>query len=434
MKTVALVVALVTALVAGLASSTARAQESAPATLLTEREQSLAREFSPLPPVPADPTNAYADDPRAARLGQAFFYDPGFSGPGDVSCSTCHEPDLGWGDGKPLAHTIELHTRHSPTLLNVAYNRWFFWDGRKDSLWSQALDPIEDPREHAFSRLGVAHRIAAIPSYAQAYTELFGPLPELSDTRRFPLAGRPVDKQPEHPHAQAWDSMAIADQRQVDEVYVHFGKAVAAFERQILSTRSPFDVFVEGLDDGDPQKLAALSESAQRGFSLFVGKGQCLICHDGPNFTDLEFHSNRAPTKKLDDGGRAMGIQDLKNDPFNLRSQYADDGGRLGKTRLSIAPRSLHFPGDFKTPTLRNVARTGPYMHEGQMATLGEVVSFYSTLEGAGPPDPTGENLIQPRSLSLQEQADLVAFLESLTDEHLPPELRGPPPGLGPAR
>ncbi|RKY22323.1 MAG: hypothetical protein DRQ55_01415 [Planctomycetota bacterium] len=396
---------------------------SASALVLTPAEISLALEFSPLPAPPPDPTNAVADDAAAARLGQALFFDQRLSGPGEISCASCHQPELGWGDGRKLAQGVAQHPRHSMTLWNVAHNRWFFWDGRKDSLWSQALAPLEDPREHAASRLQIAHSLASDRGYARAYADVFGALPDLSDSARFPPRGRPVPGDEGHEHARAWASMDAADQRLVDQVFVNVGKAIAAFERRISSDRAPFDVFVEGLRTGDERSLAAISPSAQRGFALFAGKARCLLCHDGPLFSDREFHANRVPTGEGVDPGRALGIVRLLEDPFNGSSEHADDGGLLARTKLSFPRVGWELPGVFKTPSLRNVAVTAPYMHEGQLATLEQVIAFYSSLEGAAPPGMHDEKILQPLHLSAGEQADLLAFLRALTDEQLPQEL-----------
>ncbi|MFT7464829.1 MAG: cytochrome c peroxidase [Pseudohongiellaceae bacterium] len=412
------------------AQSEPTSSASVPSVVLSPGDVALAYEFSPLPQIPADHSNAVADNADAALLGQALFYDPRLSGDGKISCSTCHLPNMSFGDGRALAKGVSDHSRHAMTLWNVAYNRWFFWDGRKDTLWSQALAPLEDGREHATSRLAVAHVLANDPDYSRAYKALFGPLPDLSDSQRFPSDARPSRTEPDHPHVLAWTKMDGPDQELVNDVYVNVGKSIAAFERRLVSRRAPFDVFVEGLREGDAQKLAAISPGAQRGFALFAGKGQCFICHDGPNFSDGEFHSNRLPIGEEFDPGRATGIRQILSDPFNLNSRFSDDGGRLGRTRLAIAPRQLHIPGDFKTPTLRNVARTAPYMHDGQLATLSDVLHFYSTLENAAPADPTGEQLIQPRDFSEAERDDLISFLNSLTDESLPVALHGPPATL----
>ena len=389
--------------------------------------RALALELSPLPEPPPDPTNAVYEVPAAARLGQALFFDERLSGPGTVSCATCHDPAQSWTDGRKLARAVANSPRHTMTLWNVAYQRWFFWDGRKDTLWSQALGPLEDPREHATTRLQIAHLVTSDPAYARAYANVFGAVPDLTDGTRFPAHARPMPEQDGHPHAVAWAAMTPADRETVNRVFVNVGKSIAAYERRILSRDAPFDRHVAGLRSADPELSAALSDSAQRGLAIFVGRGRCHLCHDGPNFTDSEFHTNRVPTDEGVDPGRPLGIRRLERDPFNSRSIYADDGGATGARKLDLVPADSHIPGEFKTPTLRNVARTAPYMHEGQIATLGEVVEFYSSLTNAAPPRLHGEKLIQPLNLTEQEQADLVAFLESLTDESLPEELRAPP-------
>src|SRR5690606_16918635 len=293
--------------------------------------------------------------PAAARLGQALFFDPRFSKSGTIACATCHDPAKGWSDGRRLARGETHHARHTPSLWNVAYNRWFFWDGRKDSLWSQALEPFADPREHGSSRLEILHAVASDDAYARAYEEVFGPLPPLEDAGRFPPAGRPVPREPGHAHHVAWETMSEDDRAAATHAFVNLGKAIAAFERRILSRRAPFDVFVEGLVTGDAEKRRAIPPAAQRGFRLFVGEARCFLCHDGPNFTDLEFHANRVPTGEGVDPGRALGVLRLLDDPFNTRSPHADDGGEAGRTKLSLPRGKWHLPGEFKTPTLRNV-------------------------------------------------------------------------------
>jgi cytochrome c peroxidase len=389
-----------------------------------ERERVLA--LSPLPPPPRDPTNAHEEDPRAARLGQALFFDRRFSKNGTISCAHCHDPARGWSDGRQRAQGLGDVRRHTPALWNVAQNRWSFWDGRKDSLWSQALAPLEDPAEHGGSRLQYAHLVAADERYRRAYERVFGPLPDLSDPERFPPRGRPVPGVPEHPYARAWNGMSAADRDAVDRVFADLGKALAAYERRIVSRRAPFDVFVEGLRAGDAAKRAVLAPAAVRGLQLFLGKARCHTCHDGPHFSDLEFHDDRVPpltSADEPDPGRYEGIALVLEDPFNGLGRFSDDV-EAGRTRLAYLARTSHNLRELKTPTLRNVAVTAPYMHQGQFATLAEVVRFYSTLEGALAPHPE-EKLIEPLGLSPEEQSDLVAFLESLTDTALPAELLG---------
>jgi len=390
-------------------------------------EREILLELSPVPAPPPDPTNEVYESEAAARLGQALFFDKRLSADGTIACATCHQPEKSWTDGRRLARGLTSTSRHTMTLWNVAYNRWFFWDGRKDSLWSQALAPLEDAREHGTSRLAILHLIQSDPGYRRAWSEVFGPLPDLTDTTRFPPEGRPVPGEDEHPHARAWATMTPEDQETVTRAFARVGKAIAAFERRIVSRAAPFDTFVAGLREGDADKLAALDLRAQRGARLFVDRARCVFCHDGPDFSDLEFHDNRIPVgEEGGDPGRLLGVRRLKVDPFNTLGAYADDGGETGRIKLGTLIEDSHGGKLFKTPTLRNIARTPPYMHEGQFATLAEVVHFYSSLENAGP-ETTNERLVQPLGLSAEEEADLVAFLESLSDESLPPELLGPP-------
>ncbi len=425
------------ATIASTQDSAPAATESEPPALVvrdvafTRDEVERLLEFSPLPEPPGDPTNAVYENEAAARLGQALFYDRRFSGPGTVACATCHDPARSWSDGKPLAEAVGALPRNTPSLWNVAYNRWFFWDGRKDTLWAQALTPLEDPREHAGSRLQYAHKLAEDPVYARLYEQVFGPLPDLSDRARFPDEGRPVPEDPEHPHSRAWASMRAGDQDTVNRIFANIGKTIAAFERELVSRSSPFDRFAQGVREGDAARQEALGASALRGLKTFLGPGRCHFCHDGPNFTDLEFHNNRVrPVEGAVDLARFRGAQLVQADPFNGAGSYSDAPEGLARTKIATLLQTDHNVGAFKTPTLRNVALSAPYMHEGQLATLAEVVAFYSTLEGAQPGIKMKEKLVQPLGLASQEQADLVAFLESLTDVALAPELFGPPAAL----
>lgn len=386
-------------------------------------------ELSPLPEPPPDPTNRVYESEAAARLGQALFFDPRLSRSGTVSCATCHDPALAFADAKPLAEGIGALSRHTMSLWNVAYNRWFFWDGRRDSLWAQALAPLEDPREHGFTRLGVAHLLAEDEGYHRAYEALFGPLPDLADEERFPPEGRPVPDEPEHPHSLAWRSMKIADQEDVNQVFANVGKSIAAYERKLVSRRSPFDVYVEGLREGDAYKQRSLTDSAKRGLRLFLGKARCHLCHSGPNFSDLEFHNDRvAPGagEGVPDLGRWQGIEEVQNDPFNGIGRYSDDPTGEAEAKVSYLLRSGHNVGEFKTPSLRNVALTAPYMHQGQFETLAEVIEHYSTLAGALPVQKP-DKLLVPVGLSDEEKEDLEDFLQSLTDIGIGSELTRAP-------
>ena len=430
--------------------------------------------LSPVPAVPIDPTNHVSGNQDAAELGRHLFHSRALSKGDRIACATCHDPRDSFVDGKKLAEGVMQLERHSPTLWNVAHQRWFFWDGRADSLWAQALVPIEDPLEHAFTRAGVAHAIYADAPMRALYEGVFGDLPPLGDEERFPKVARPVPKEdrahqlaaahalrankkkgaaggpPEthhthlygtgfyHPHQRAWDGMTPDDQDAVTRTFVNAGKAIAAFQERMVSARAPFDVFVEGLREQDATKTAALDESALRGLQLFVGRGQCIICHHGPLFSDYEFHDTQVPSDDSlvwtsgEDGdlpvdaippadlGRVHGIERLRASDFGVGSRWSDDPDGPQSMKVDYLPRHLHEGSpEFKTPTLRNVALTAPYMHNGAFDTLEEVVEFYSTRADARRFGGQSERILQPLNLTPEESSDLIAFLQSLTDDSL---------------
>lgn len=373
--------------------------------------------LGPLPPLPDDPTNAWADDPTAAWYGRYLFYDPRLSGNSDFACSTCHDPLQGWGDGLRLSEAAGTAKRHAPTLWNVGHQRWFFWDGRCDSLWCQAIQPIEADVEMAGSRLQLAHAIAGNADLKQGYEAIFGAMPDLSDGSRFPAAGRPVDD-PEHPHAVAWASMTEADQDTVNHILANVAKAIAAFERTLVTGETPVDRYVAAYADGDADGMdAALSPEAQAGLALFVGEGECTLCHSGPLMSNLEFHSVGLGERTwLDptDVGRYDGITALRADPFNAGGVYSDapDGEAAG--RLGRLVQTTEQLGIFKTPGLRDVAASPPYMHGGHFETLTEVVDHYNELDEQIIVGHL-ETFMLPRDWDEAQVASLVAFLEALS-------------------
>lgn len=393
----------------------------------TPEEVARILQHSPLDPPPPDPTNGVSGNPEAARLGQMIFFDPRFSKDGTVSCATCHLPSRGFTDGKGLSDRFALD-RNVPTLWNVAYNRWYFWDGRSDSLWSQALKPLENPREQGGSRLQFAHLVLGDARLREAYQRVFGPLEIPQDSPRFPAEGGPFCRPEGSPAHRAWTSMAESDRETVDRLFVNLGKAIAAYERCLVSRHSPFDVFVEGLRSSDPAKLAALSAKARKGLKLFVGRGNCRICHSGPAFTDGEFHNlGLRPARGSPTAGRYAAIEALRTDPFNSKSRWSDDPAS-GGAKLDYLVVLQDLWGQVKTPSLRNVGRTGPYMSQGQFRTLEEVVSFYSTLQGMIRAGHHERAILVPINLAPDELEALVEFLESLTDEKIDERLLRPIP------
>jgi cytochrome c peroxidase len=381
------------------------------------RERETIFSLSPLPAPPRDTTNRVDGNAQAIALGKRLFSDTRFSGSGEFSCATCHDPARDWADGKEVAVAAGVGARNTPSLWNAAHNRWYFWDGRADSLWSQALKPIESAVELDGSRLQVAHVIHDDPALRAGYEALFGDLPALADAQRFPRSGGPLAN--EEDRQLNWWRMDPEDRAAVTETFVNVGKAIAAFEATILLEPAPFDRFVAELREG--KRPTAISAAAQRGLKTFIGIGNCVLCHSGPNFTNREFHDVRVPPRGIVEGmrdaGRGGGVPLLLEDEFVSAGRHSDDPEGTRAMHLLYLDFEAGVRGHFRTPSLRNVAKTAPYMHAGQYRTLEQVVRHYSTLEDAvEPAEPEHiELLIRPFPLDDREIGDLVAFLESLT-------------------
>ncbi len=377
------------------------------------QELALLRSLSP-PPVlpPPSPGNRVADDPRAADLGHRLFFDKALSGNGLVSCATCHVPEKYFTDGLPIAKGMGTAARHAPTILGAQGLPFAFSDGRKDSLWAQALGPLEDANEHGTDRLAVAHHVAG--HYRAQYEALFGPLPPLTEAARFPPHGRPVPYGSRDPLQVAWDGMTPEDREAVDRVFAQVGKALEAYERKLMPQPAPFDRYVHAVVNNDLAGQAVLTPAARRGLRQFIGKAQCVTCHNGPLLTDQGFHNLGLPPipgRNGVDVGRSQGALAVKQDPFRCGERFSDT--YVCEELRFLDPRFEDFVGAFKTPTLRNVDRTAPYMHGGQFATLEAVLAFYKTLPGK---PQVGHRELVLHLLDPQVSADeLVAFLRTLT-------------------
>ena len=371
--------------------------------------------MSPLPNQPLDNSNRFANQPEAIAFGEALFFDTRLSKHNDRSCASCHRTDLDWTDGKVTSHA-GLFPKNTPSLWNVVFNRWHLWDGRADSLWAQAIHPLENEQDLAGNRLSVIHLIRTELRLEKQYAEIFGPLPkQLSDTIRFPIDASPKPKDIEHSLHLAWSAMSIDDQETVNRVFTNIAKAIAAFVGTIVVSDTQLDKFVQELHEQKQSK--ALGESAIRGLKLFVGNGQCTLCHSGPNLSDGEFHDLGIAIGKDSENtlrtnpGRHRGVLELLRSPFTKAGRFADAPSPNAPIHF-LTQRGFQL-GQFKTPQLRNISRTAPYMHDGRFATLREVVRFYSTREGVKLlSHPT--NLLQPLNLSDREIDDLVVFLQSL--------------------
>ena len=377
-------------------------------------ELALVRSLSPLPPLPPSPGNRYADDPRAAALGHKLFFDKALSANGSVACATCHEPQRYFTDGLPHAKGIGLAARNAPTILGAQWLPFLFHDGRKDSLWSQALGPLENEVEHGSDRLAIVQHVLA--RYRPEYEAIFGSLAALDNGARLGPHARPVPFGSADPAHQAWLALSDGDRDGINRVFANVGKALEAYERKLLPREAPLDRYVRALGAGDANGGGALSPAARRGLRAFIGKAQCVSCHNGPLLTDKGFHNiglPAAPGQSGIDVGRGFGAQQAKLDPFRCGGAYSDTQ-QCDELRF-LNPRFEDFLGAFKTPSLRNVARTAPYMHSGQFSTLAEVLQFYRSLPGKAQ---VGHRefvltLLDPGV----DSADLLAFLDALTGD-----------------
>ena len=400
--------------------------------LFARAELAAIYRHSPLGEPTSDAADGVAAGARAARLGQALFFERRFSADGSVSCATCHAPEKAFADGRRVGVGLEPGERNTPSLLNAAFNRWFFWDGRADTLWAQALGPIENAKEFGGDRLHALKVVAENPPLRRAYEEVFGPLPPLEDAQRFPRHAFP-DSDPQSPAALAWAGMVPADQDAVNRGYANLGKAIEAYERKLASGDSAFDRYVAALKKGDLAAQRAYPAAAKRGLKLFAGKGQCELCHSGPAFSDGAFHNIGLPVLdgKSSDLGRASGIGVVRASVFNALGPYSDNPAGEAKDRLVYLPSPRSQLGSFKTPGLRNVALTAPYMHDGRFGTLQAVLGFYAKgsagSKGGKPVGSREATLDLVPHLSAAQMDDLVAFLKTLTGAPVSPELSRPP-------
>lgn len=357
-----------------------------------------------LPALSPDPSNKYGDDPAAAEFGHRLFFDTRLSANGLVSCATCHKPGRDFQDDLPLGVGVGRSSRRTMPVAGTAHSPWLFWDGRKDSQWSQALAPLENPVEHGGTRIQYAHVIGMY--YREEYEALFGPLPDLS---ALPPSGGPV---PDAADRARWEALSPEQRGAVTRVYANIGKAIAAYERKLEFGSSRFDHYVESLSDDQHPRDPNLTEDEIAGLRLFIGKGQCINCHNGPLFTDNHFHNTGVPARPdlPDDIGRANGAAQVTADEFNCLSSYSDAAPEDCAELRFMVTEGEELVRAYKPPTLRNAAQRAPYMHAGQIATLEDVLNHYNSAPAA----PSGHSELRPLELSHKELRQLAAFLRTL--------------------
>ena len=364
-----------------------------------------------LPPLPKDPTNNVADNPAAVNFGRQLFFDTRLSSNGKVSCATCHKPELKFTDGLPRAQGVGVTPRKSMTIIGTAYSPWLFWDGRKDSQWSQALGPMESPVEHGGNRSMYSHTILNDAAYIEQYESLFGEFPDISDPQQFPVSAGPVDDTLAN---ESWEKMTPESQHTINNIFINMGKSIAAYERVIMPGPSRFDVYVDAVKIGDKMLMAKdFTENEALGLRLFIGKAQCINCHNGPLFTNNSFHNTGvSPATDLPpDFGRIEGVYQAKVDPFNCLGAYSDDVENNCPHLQYARTEGQEIIAAFKTPTLLNVADTGPYMHSGQIGSLSEVIKHYSD----APLAVRGHSELAQLNLSMEEMHNLETFLQTLS-------------------
>lgn len=350
----------------------------------TATERARIASHGPWPPAPApDPSNRVDGQPAAVGFGRLLFFERALSADGSLSCASCHVPALAFQDGRRVAQGRAAGFRNTASLLDAGYHRWLGWDGAHDSLWAASAAPLLAPREMAASPARLAATVRREPRLAAAYRTAFGAPP------------------------RADDEALLAD----------LGKALAAYQGTLVSERTSFDDFRDALARGDHEAAAHYPLAAQRGLRLFIGEGRCSVCHAGPAFTNGEFADVGVPffVPGGVDGGRHEGLLRLRASPFSRLGAHNDAGSADPRavTTRHVAPRHSNF-GEFRVPGLRQLVRTAPYMHDGSLATLDDVVRHYSELNEERL-HADGERILRALRLDTVQTADLAAFLRSLS-------------------
>jgi cytochrome c peroxidase len=312
----------------------------------------------------------------AIDLGRQLFFDARLSPSGRISCSSCHRPERSWSDGRPLGVGLRTSRRNTPSLYDVRLNRWFGWGGGGDSLWGQSLRPMLDADEMGSSAAHVKQYFASSADLAGAYQAAFGR-----------------------------EAASVSE----EDALVDAAKALAAYQETIVSGRTAFDVFRDALQSGDRVAAQRYPVAAMRGLAVFVGSGGCSTCHAGPTFTDGSFRETAGICAKHSgntageqgDAGRPTDASRLISSPYNLAGPFNDDPTRSVPWQAKDLPGASTSPASFRVPSLRNVARTGPYLHDGSCASLIDAVRSHASSAAA---------------LADQDVNDLASFLETLTE------------------
>jgi cytochrome c peroxidase len=317
-------------------------------------------------------------------FGRRLFFERGLSARGDTSCASCHVPGRSFQDGLPVARGPRAGIRNTPSLLDAAQQRWLGWDGAHDSLWAASLAPLLAEAEMGSSMQTLAAAVRGSAPLAAAYRRTFGHAPGLDGD---------------------------------ETVAVGLAKALAAFEATLVSPRTPFDDFRDALLRGDLRAAARYPLAAQRGLRLFIGHGRCSTCHAGPRFSNGEFGDVGVPFFVPGglDPGRHAGLARLRESRMNRLGPFNDEGegDPRSVTTRHVVGQHRNF-GEFRVPGLRQLVHTAPYMHDGSLAQIEDVVRHYNLLNEERL-HADGQRILRPLNLSQPQADDLAAFLRSLS-------------------
>jgi len=356
---------------------------------------------SNLPVRAVDPGNDVAENEAAADFGHRLFFDTRLSANGKISCAGCHKPELMFTDGEKRAIGVGQTKRNAPTVIGAVFSPWQFWDGRKDSLWSQAMAPFEAPEEHGTDRAHVLRVVRTDADYRLRYEDLFGGLP------------------------------AENDKAGIDRAFANLGKVIAAYEMRLRPGPAKFDRYVAAvLANRQPAPADQFTLDEIEGLRAFIAdnQGQCIRCHSGPMFTDFQFHNigSHIVGDREGEQGRIAGLRKLLADPANCHGQFGNDADECAE--LTFAKRrGTELVGAFKTPTLRFVSRTAPYMHAGQFQTLEDAIWQYRDVPSAT----VGQTELRQLSLADAQFKQIEVFLRTLDGPiDAPAKYLRPPPGM----
>lgn len=365
---------------------------------------------------PLSLSNIFGDDSKAKDFGKRLFFDPGLSANGKIACATCHNPELNFTDGRILAQGVGSLTKNTPTLLGAAYQDWFYIDGRRDSLWAQALTPIETLVEMNQTRVEVVRYVLNHPVYQLLYNVVFGPI--TFDVQQLPQKAGPFG---DRIAKKNWRYLSPNLKHQINHIFANIGRVIAAYERDIMPQAGRLEIFIQKIKHNQEKndqdfKLSVLTHDEQLGLKLFIHdeKTQCLRCHNGPLFTNREFHNIATASLSGEylDLGRMIGLQAVFGDLFNCFGKYSGVSSSKCAELQHVNTRDSHSAllGAFKVPTLRGLSRTAPYGHNGQFSTLEDMVKHYN--------DPPNKDVynheLLPLNLSDMEIKQLVSFLKIL--------------------